>query len=318
MSESLKIVIPMAGYGTRLRPQTWSRPKQLLNLAGKSVLSHVLDTFSTLPDPGNVEYIFIVGYLGNKVETFMQKEYPELQVRYVLQEEMCGQSHAIYLTRDYLSGPMLMVFADTLIETDLSELGKGDVDAMAWVKPVPDPRRFGVAEIGADGWVTRLIEKPKEMHNNLAVVGFYYFKGEFFLADAVNIMLERGVRMRTQRVNVWLDAGTPETVLETNQYLLENGHANTTSAEKCPGITVIHPVFIHPNADVQASVIGPYATIGAHCHVRNSVIRNSILEEEAQVTDVVLNESLIGQCAQVKGSPNRLNVGDSSEIRFNG
>jgi glucose-1-phosphate thymidylyltransferase len=158
MSRTLKIVIPMAGFGTRLRPQTWSRPKQLMSLAGKTVLEYVLDQFNSLPADLDVEYIFIVGYLGEKIEAFMNKHYPELKIKYIVQAEMRGQSHAIYLAKEHLSGPMLMVFADTLIETDLSKLGQEEVDAIAWVKPVPDPRRFGVTEIGADGLVTRLIE----------------------------------------------------------------------------------------------------------------------------------------------------------------
>lgn len=120
MTETLKIVVPMAGYGTRLRPHTWSRPKQLVSIAGKSVLEHVLDMFSTLPDPINVELIFIVGYLGEKVEEYIQQHHPEMDVKFVEQPQMRGQSHAIHLAKEHLSGPMLMVFADTLIETDLS------------------------------------------------------------------------------------------------------------------------------------------------------------------------------------------------------
>jgi glucose-1-phosphate thymidylyltransferase len=338
MSSSLKIVIPMAGYGTRLRPHTWSRPKQLMSLAGKTVLEHVLDQFKSLPDGLDVEFIFIVGYLGDKVEAFMKKNYPNLKVRYIIQSEMRGQSHAIYLAKDYLKGPMLMVFADTLIETDLSILGTSQIDAIAWVKPVPDPRRFGVTEIGGDGLVKRLIEKPKEMHNNLAVVGFYYFrrsedliaaietqmeqdvllKGEFFLADAVNIMLQRGTQMRTQRVDIWLDAGTPEAVLETNHYLLDNGRGNTAEASQHPGVTLVPPSFIHPDADVQNSVIGPYTSIGAGCVVKDTIIVESILEDGAQVSNVILENSLIGQNAAVNGCPNSLNVGDNSSVNFDG
>jgi glucose-1-phosphate thymidylyltransferase len=334
MNTALKIVIPMAGYGTRLRPHTWSRPKQLVTIAGKSVLSHVLDMLSTLPNPDDIELIFIVGYLGDKVETYMKKYHPEFNVKYVLQEEMRGQSHAIYLAREYLNGPMLMVFADTLIETDLSFLKEETADAVAWVKPVPDPRRFGVAEVGTDGWVTRLIEKPKDVHNNLAVVGFYYFreaeelidaieeqmrrslklKGEYFLADAINVMLDRGLKMRTNRVDVWLDAGTLSTVLETNRYFLDHGQGNTEEASQLPGVMVVPPVFVHPTADVKASVLGPYASIGPNCKIRNSVIRESIIENGAQVSDVVLAKSLIGQNAQLNGCPNNVNIGDNSAI----
>jgi len=333
-SDRLKIVIPMAGYGTRLRPHTWSRPKQLISLAGKGVLSHILDMFNTLADPSNVEYIFIVGYLGDKIEAYMQKNHPDLNAKYVIQSEMRGQSHAIHLAKEYLNGPMLMVFADTLIETDLSFLKNTDSAVIAWVKPVPDPRRFGVTEIGEDGYVKRLIEKPKEMYNNLAVVGFYYFaesadlitaieeqferglrlKGEYFLADAVNIMLESGTRMTTQRVDVWLDAGTAEAVLETNRYLLNNGHDNSAEVSHRTDVTVIPPVYVHPSADVRTSVIGPYASIGANCVVNNSIIRESILEDDAKTNDIILNQSLMGQNACVKGHPRSFNVGDNSEI----
>jgi glucose-1-phosphate thymidylyltransferase len=231
---------------------------------------------------------------------------------------------------------MLMVFADTLIETELSFLAHEEADAVAWVKPVPDPRRFGVAKVGEDDWVSRLIEKPKEMHDNLAVVGFYYFKrsedllaaieeqmkkdiqlkGEYFLADAVNIMLERGLRMRTQNVDIWLDAGTPEAVMETNRYLLDHGHDNSQQAAQRPGITIIPPVFIHPDAEVEASVLGPHVSVGAGCTVRFSVLKDSILEEGSQVSDVMLENSLIGQNAQVTGCVNRLIVGDDSTVQL--
>ena len=196
MSNAIKIVIPMAGYGTRLRPHTWSRPKQLISLAGTSVLSHILDMFKTLPDPSDVEFIFIVGYLGHKIEAYMQEMHPHYKVNYVVQEEMRGQSHAIHLAKEFLNGPMLMVFADTLIETNLSFLSDTDSDIIAWVKPVPDPRRFGVTEIGKNGFVKRLIEKPKEMYNNLAVVGFYYFKESANLIAAIEEQMTGGQTLK--------------------------------------------------------------------------------------------------------------------------
>jgi len=332
--KTLKIVIPMGGYGTRLRPHTWSRPKQLIRLAGKTVLDHVLDTFTTLPDAANAEYIFIVGNMGEKIEAHMQATHPDLTVHYVEQSEMRGQSHAIYLARQYLSGPMLMVFADTLVETNLSFLKDEGADAIAWVKPVPDPRRFGVAVVGPDGWVTNLIEKPKAMDNNLVVVGFYYFKdstalvaaiteqmrrdiklkNEYFLADAVNIMLESKIKMRTQEVKTWLDAGTAEDVLSTNRYLLENGHDNSVDAAKRPNVVLIPPVYIHPSAQVEYSVIGPHVAIGADCQVGHCILRDSIVDDCTQVTDVVMERSLIGREANIKRRPGVLNVGDHTEL----
>lgn len=334
--ETLKIVIPMAGFGSRLRPHTWSKPKPLMHIAGKTVLDHVLDTIQTLPDPANVELVFIIGYLGDQFAPYMQAKYPGLKVHYVEQPEMRGQSHALYLAKEHLQGPMLMVFADTLIEADLSFLDREEAGAIAWVKPVPDPRRFGVAALRPDGWVDRLVEKPQSLENNLVVVGFYYFqqaevliaaieeqmrrgiqlKGEYFLADAVNIMLEQGLKMRTEQVEVWLDAGVPATVLETNAYLLAHGHDNSAEAAKRPGVTVIPPVFIDPTAQVERSVIGPHVSIAAGCRVEDSLIRSSILEDQAKVSQAVLENSLIGRRAVVHGRTASLNTGDDSEVKL--
>jgi glucose-1-phosphate thymidylyltransferase len=333
-TDTLKVVIPMAGLGTRLRPHTWSKPKQLIGLAGKTVLGHVLDTFSTLPKNQEIELINIVGYLGEQIEAYIKEQYPHLTCHYVVQENPKGQSHAIFLAREYLKGPMLMVFADTLIETDLSFLEHESADAVAWVKSVPDPRRFGVAELGGNGWVKRLVEKPQDKANNLAVVGFYYFKnsenlidaieeqirqnvqlkGEFYLVDAVNIMLQRGLKMRVQQVDTWLDAGTSEALLETNHYLLANGHDNCPELEVRDSVVIVPPVFIHSSARLEQCVIGPYTSVGANCYVRSSVIRNSILEEEAQVSDVVLEDSLIGRRAEIKRRPARVNAGDHTVL----
>ncbi|RLD02329.1 MAG: nucleotidyltransferase [Chloroflexi bacterium] len=337
MSKKLKIVIPMAGYGKRLRPHTWSRPKQLLSLAGKRVIEHVLDTFNTLPGDLQVEYVFIVGYLGDKIKAFMAEEHPDLTVHFVDQKEMRGQSHAIYLAKEYIDGPMIMVFADTLIKTDLAFLAGEKSDVVAWVKPVPDPRRFGVAELGEDQRVIRLIEKPKAMDNNLALVGFYFFKdgreltgaiekqmdqkvqlkGEYFLADAINIMLaDESCCMRTEKVNIWLDAGTFEAMLSTNRYLLDHGHDNSEKASQRMGVAVIPPVFIHPESEVEASVIGPHATVEAGCRVVGCRIKNSIIENGSTIEGMVLDGSLIGQNTIIKGKPKNINIGDNTEIEL--
>lgn len=334
MKNTLKIVIPMAGLGTRLRPHTWSKPKQLVSVAGKPVLDHVLDILSTLPDPANIELINIVGYLGEQIEDHMRKCYPNIKSHFVLQDDPRGQSHAIYLARQHLTGPMMVVFADTLIETDLSNLREEKADAIAWVKPVPDPRRFGVAVVDQNDQVTKLIEKPKERSNNLAVVGFYYFrsseeliaaieeqmqrdvqfKGEYFLVDAINIMLNKGITMRTEKVGVWLDAGTPGALLETNRYLLENGHSNSEEALKRGGVVINPPVFVHPSAELKNCVIGPYTSIGSGAHVYSSIVRDSILEDEAQVRDVILEKSLIGRRSQIQRRAGSVNAGDNTVV----
>jgi glucose-1-phosphate thymidylyltransferase len=335
MSDStLKVVIPMAGLGTRLRPHTWSKPKQLISVAGRTVLDHVISSLSSYPKFNQIELINIVGYLGDQIETHVCEHYPEIKSHFVVQENPKGQSHAIMLAREYLQGPMLMVFADTLIETDLSSLDDELADAVVWVKPVDDPRRFGVAEQGDNGWVSRLIEKPQDMNNNLAVVGFYYFneardllsaigeqierdmslKGEYYLADAVNIMLERGLKMRTQSVDVWLDAGTRAALLETNCYLLTHGYNNNQEAAMNADVVIKPPVFIHHTAQIEASILGPNVSIGAGCNVNNSIIRDSILEDGAQAESVILENSLVGRRAFIRRRAGEINAGDNTEV----
>jgi glucose-1-phosphate thymidylyltransferase len=191
-----------------------------------------------------------------------------------------------------------------------------------------------VAEIGENGWVKRLIEKPDEMSNNLAVVGFYYFqeaealldaieeqmnrdtqlKGEYYLADAVNIMLERNLKMRTQKVDVWLDAGTPEALLETNRHLLSNGLDNSAESARREGLVILPPVFIHPTAEVSHSIIGPHVSLGAGCKVHSSIIRDSILEDDAQATGVILERSLVGRSAQLSRRFGVVNAGDNTTV----
>lgn len=328
----MKIVLPMAGFGTRMRPHTWSKPKPLVSLAGNTVLGHILDMLESAPHTDEV--VFIVGYLGEQIEEYVAAHYPHLDARYVVQEELIGQSHALWLAREYLQGPILMVFVDTIIETELSFLESEGADAVIWVKEVPDPRRFGVADVGPDGWVRRLVEKPKDIKNNLAVVGFYYFKeserllgaieeqlehgsklkGEYYLADAIQILLDGGLKMRTHQVEVWKDCGKPDALLETNRYLLDHGRDNTSAAQGRPGAIIRPPVFIHPEAEIQGSVIGPHASIDADCRIENAIVRDSVVAAGAQIVDSLLESSLIGRSALVKGQFQELNIGDSAGV----
>jgi glucose-1-phosphate thymidylyltransferase len=288
--------------------------------------------FAQLPEIDEV--VFIVGYLGDQIEAYVEGAYPHLKTRYVVQDELIGQSHAIWLARQGLTGPVLIAFVDTLIETDLSALTDEKADSVIWVKEVPDPRRFGVAEVGADGWVVRLVEKPDDMSNNLAIVGFYYLKeaekliaaieeqmqrqtqlkGEFFLADAFNIMLETGHKMRVQEVPVWNDCGKPDAVLDTNRYLLDHGYDNSTEYVELEGIAIIPPVYIDPSANIEQSVIGPYVSLGPECTVQRSLIQNSIVEARSEIFNSSLDQSLIGEDTRVVGQLRSLNIGDSSEI----
>lgn len=327
----MKLVIPMAGYGKRLRPHTHSRPKPLVNVAGQPMLKYLLDSLGDLDID---EYIFIVGYLGEQIKEFVEKNY-DINARYVVQEELIGQAHAIYLAREYLTGPALVLFADTLHNADLSLIKSTDADALIYVKEVDDPRRFGVVVLDEEERITHFIEKPDSFDNRLAVIGLYYIrdserliraietqmarnqitKGEFYIADAFQIMIEEGAVFRAHDVEMWLDCGKPETVLETNRYLLEHGFDNSKSIT-IEGVAVIPPVFIDPAAKVENAVIGPYATISAGSTIKNGLIRNSIIEEGAEVSGVILQESIVGRNARVHGGHHKLNVGADADLKL--
>lgn len=330
----MKVVIPLAGFGKRMRPHTWSKPKPLVNVAGKPVLGHILDKLAHL-DVNVDELIFIVGWLGEQIEAYYQASGYPYPARYVEQKELLGQAHAIWLAREHLAGPMLIIFVDTVFEADLKGLETSGLDGILYVKEVEDPRRFGVAVTGRDGLVQRLIEKPETFENRLAVVGVYYIrdsawllraieeliargiqtKGEYYLADAFTLMIQQGARLGIREVWVWEDCGTPQDVLKTNRYLLEHGQDNGPVAPTIHSV-VIPPVYIAPSARVEHSIIGPYVTIAENSIVLRSIIRDSIIDEGAYIDDTMLDRSLIGKDAVVRGRYRVLNVGDSSQVDF--
>ena len=323
----MKAVILLAGLGTRLRPHTYSKPKPLVQVAGKPVLGHVMDSLKGLSID---ETIFIVGYLGDQIQKYVADHYPHMRARYVEQNEMKGQAHAIRLAKDFIDQEVLVIFGDTIWETDFSRLSRVKGDGLIYTKQVDDPRRFGVVNL-QDGFVTKFVEKPSTPISNLAVVGVYYFrdwkrlmnaldtlierniqtKGEYFLADAMQLMIEDGARLEAETIPVWEDCGTVPAILRTNRYLLTKQGSH---ARDLPGSVILPPVYISDSAHIVNSIIGPNVSISEEAIVENSIIRDSIISEGAHIENRVLEGSLIGKDALVRGTFQRLNVGDSSEI----
>jgi glucose-1-phosphate thymidylyltransferase len=324
----MNVVIPLAGFGTRLRPHTWSKPKPLVTVAGKPVLGHIIDDLLPL-EPAQM--VFIYGWLGDQIEGYVSGAYPNVRARYVEQTELKGQAHALSLAREHVQGELLIVFVDTLFEADLGALTTLDGDGAIFVKEVEDPRRFGVTALDDQGFISRLVEKPATMENRLAVIGLYYVKraedlfsaidelmerniqtkGEFYLADAFNLMIERGARLRALPVSIWEDCGTAETLLETNRSLLERKRPPTPSL---PDVTILPPVLIAPDATVERAVIGPFVSIGAGAVVRDALVRDAVVDAGAIVERALLEHSIIGPKAAVRGRFRRLNIGETSAV----
>lgn len=323
----MRVIIPVAGVGSRLRPHTHSTPKVLLPVAGKPIIDHVLQPVAALnPD----EVLFVVGYMGDAIQAYVEKQY-QFKSTFVWQEQLLGLGHAVNLAIQKMdNGPLLVVLGDTIVDADLRNF----VDAGEYVlglRQVEDPQRFGIAEL-RDGRIVRLEEKPAHPKTNLAVIGLYYFqdskkvrealkahtesgkttKGEIQFTDALERMIHDGVSFIPYEVNGWYDCGKKETVLETNRHLL----AGMDSPTHLDGSAIVPPVFIAPDAKVTASVLGPYVSISEGATVDGSVISNSIIGPGAILRNVNLKDSLVGSNANLSGTTAIVNVGDSAELMF--
>lgn len=336
MKQKFQIVIPMAGFGSRLRPWTWSKPKPLINMAGRTSLDYLLDEFKSLEGVFDLEYIFIISPTGWDIKKFMEKNYPTTAAKYVVQEEMRGQSHAIFLAKELIDGPMIMTFSDTIIDSDLSFLKDEKADGVAWTQYNEHPQRFGVAITDKANRVERFIEKPPTDEFRQVIVGFYYFrdgkqlisaideqirenislKNEFYIADALNIMIQHGANFTIAETKLWLDTGVPETVFSSNQYFLAHGNDNTAEAKMRPNLTVIEPVYISPDAEVTNSVVGPYVSIAAGTKIVNTVISNSIVAENSVIENQVIKDSLVGAKVKLGGREKSFFVGDNSILEL--
>lgn len=328
----MHVIIPAAGFGTRLRPHTWSKPKPLVSVAGKPILGHVLDSIAPL-NPESV--VFITGYLGDQIRAYVEAHYT-FPAAFVHQDEMKGQAHAIQLARDAVSGPVLIAFADTIFATDLSVLERTDADGVIFVKEVDKPQSFGIVELDGDR-IRRIIEKPANPPTNLAVAGVYYFrhaarlfaaidtimaanrqtKGEFYLTDAIQVMIDDGARIEAATMDLWLDCGHPETLLETNRILLARMDGQTT-APRYEGSVIIPPVVIAPSATIRHAVVGPNASVGDHVTITDAIVRDVILNHDSEIANVMLMNSIVGAGTVVNGDYHSINIGDSSEVNLGG
>jgi glucose-1-phosphate thymidylyltransferase len=332
----MKVVIPVAGAGTRLRPHTYTQPKPLMPVAGKPIIRFIVDK---LVEAGINDFVFVIGYLGDKVRDYIEQSYPDLQTEFVYQEHREGSAHAIWTAREAIEDEeeIFIAFGDTIFDVDLKQMLDCQYSCIG-VKKVTDPREFGVAEIDDKGFATRMVEKPRIPKSNMAIVGLYKLKevpallkaigsmiqndqrtvGEFQLTDALQILLEQGIRIQALPVINWFDCGRKEVLLETNAMLLERrGYAmDDFHLPEFDNTIFIHPVAVGSNCKIINSIIGPNVTVGDNVTINYSIVKDSIIGNFAALEDVVLKRSVIGSDASVKGMNLSLNIGDNTEINF--
>ncbi|MDH4222071.1 MAG: sugar phosphate nucleotidyltransferase [candidate division Zixibacteria bacterium] len=322
----MKVIIPVAGIGTRLRPLTHTAPKVLLHVAGKPILAHVLEGLKGLKID---EVIFVIGFMGEKIIDYVKKNY-RFKSTFIKQKELKGVGYAVHIAaRRVTKGePVLIILGDTVFKMDLKPVIKGSYDSLG-IKEVDNPGRFGVVKLKY-GFATELIEKPDKPISNKALVGVYYIKssqllktalqeilrkdirtrGEYQLTDALQLMINKGIKFSTFDISGWFDCGKPETLLDTNRHLL----SLVKKTRQIKGSVIVPPVFIPRSCRIENSIIGPNVSVGKNAFIHNSVIKNSILGEKSEVSFCLLDSSLVGNNSQVLGKFQRLNLGDSSEI----
>lgn len=329
----MKIIIPVAGIGTKLRPHTHTQPKALVPVAGKPILAHIVDS---LVNSGFNDFVFIIGYLGDKIESFISEKYPAINATFVVQEPREGTGHAVWLAKQHIAEneDILIVLGDTIVDFDLKTIIESP-SSLLGVKRVEDPRNFGVAEVDQDGFIMRLSEKPNIPKSNMALVGIYLIKesdklmeildhmirnkqktkDEYSLTDAIMKMIEKGARVATFQVGNWYDCGGKANLLETNAVLLKRS-SDIQKVYDFKNTIIIHPVSIGNDCDISDSIIGPNVSIGERTIVHSSIIKNSIIGSFSQLETAVLHQSVVGSDAYLKGLSQSLNIGDSTEIDF--
>ncbi len=329
----MKAIIPVAGAGTKLRPLTYTQPKAMIPIAGKTILSIIVDQ---LLEAGVHEFVFVIGYLGEKIQRYLEKTYPELNYTLVTQTDRRGTGHAIWLTRDAVQNDEVMiVLGDTVCDYNLEAVLQSNTSEIG-VRKVDDPRGFGVAELDSKDMVLKVVEKPLIPKSNMAMVGLYFIKetealfaaldahlanrqeeeGEYHLTNALQHMIEAGIDFKAFRVNNWFDCGKKESLLATNAILLKQmtPEEGAALAKNYENTVIIPPVNIAEGCKISNSIIGPNATIGEHTTINASIIKDSIIGSYAELQEVVLHSSIIGNDAFVRGLSQSLNIGDNTEI----
>ena len=326
----MKVIIPLAGKGTRLRPHTHTVPKPMLKVAGKPVMDYVMEDVAKL---GNVEQVvYITGHLKEKVEAHARSAYSFPGV-FVEQKVQDGTAGAVDLARPYVDQPVLIIFVDTIFDADLSIINNSDDDGIIWTKEVEDYQRFGVVVTDANGHMTKIVEKPSTPISKRANIGLYYIKnwkllyegiahtlaqpankGEYYLTDAFQYMIEHGAKIKVVDVAGWYDAGKMDTLLDTNRVMLEKGRAYLPTSG-LTNVEVIEPVRIEDGATVTDATIGPNVVIGAGAVVTNCTMRDTIIGERATVSGSILRDSMIGDAAVLEGVTGAVSIGEHAEVR---
>lgn len=328
----MKVIIPLAGRGTRMRPHTHTKPKPLLPIAGKPAIDHVMDALSVLDVS---EYIFITGHLKDQIEAHIKEKY-DAPSRFIEQTAMDGTAGAVKLAEAYIDEPVLILFVDTLFETDLSIIEQSTDDGIIWAQEVEDYQRFGVIVHDENNIMTKIVEKPNEPISKLANIGMYYFKnyqllfegiehiykegktvkGEYFLPEAFMYMIGQGAKIKIEEVDGWYDCGKPETTLESNATLLKKHHAIHS---KTNNSLINEPVNIGKNCIIENSTIGPNASIAPGCTIKNAVLKNIIIDENSTIENITLHDSILGQNTYIEGhnkeQEHTVLLGDHSEFR---
>ncbi len=326
----MKVIIPLAGKGTRLRPHTHITPKPMLKVAGRPVMDYVMDDVQAL---GNVEQVvYITGHLKDKVEAYATGAYglPSVFVEQAVQD---GTAGAVALAKPWVDQPVLIIFVDTIFDADLSLVNTVDADGIIWTKEVEDYQRFGVVVTDADDNMTRIVEKPKEPISKRANIGLYYIrnwqllyeaiayvltqpanKGEWYLTDAFQYMIDHGAKIRVVDVAGWYDAGQVETYLDTNRTILEKGRARRP-AQLGEGATIVEPVYIEDGVTVEHATVGPNVSVLAGSTIAHASVSDSIIGGHSNIRHATIKHSLIGDRVQLEHVHGTVNLGDDAVVR---